>query len=211
MAKKQITIEVPNNWAAVSLKKYLELYADLKAYEGENEATMATLFYHLCGITPDIMGKLDTETFVQIRNELLSFVSNTELPLVQKFTYNGVKYGFYPNLSKIEYGAYVDISKLNTSEISKDWAKVMAILYRPIVKESAGLYEVQPYTGEEPSEFFFELGMDIHFGAWFFFINLFLELLNVIPNSMMKKVTETYPNIKSILEKSGVTIPQSLN
>lgn len=208
MAKKQIEIEVPNNWSAVTLKKFLEMQADLKAYEGEAEATMATLFYHLCGMTPEILQKLDTETFIAIRNDLMSFVGNTELPLVRHFTHNGIEYGFYPNLSKIEYGAYVDISKLNTSEVTEEWAKVMAILYRPVTKKSVGLYEVAPYTGEEPSDFFFELGMDIHFGAWFFFINLSLELLSDTPNSILKTLLEKQPSFKSILEKSGVTIQQ---
>lgn len=205
--KQEITIEVPNDWSAVTLTKYLDLVADLKAYEGEDEATQATLFYHLCGMTPELMHKLDTETFVQIRNHLNKFIQNIELPLKQTFTHNGIEYGFYPNLSKIEYGAYVDIAKLNSAEITKDWAKVMAILYRPITKKLSKGYEVQTYTGEEEFEFFNELGMDIHFGAWFFFINLSLELLSAIPNSMMKKVLEMSPNIKSTLEKNGVTIP----
>ena len=57
--KKEIQIEVPNDWSAITLRKYLEMYKDLKAYEGESDAVMATLFYHLCGVTPDIMFKLE--------------------------------------------------------------------------------------------------------------------------------------------------------
>ena len=206
--KQQITIEVPNNWSAITLRKYLELSADLKAYEGEVEATQATLFYHLCGITPELMHKLDTETFIKIRNDLNSFVQDIELPLVQSFFRNGIEYGFYPNLSKIEYGAYVDIAKLNSVTINEDWAKIMAILYRPITKKLAKGYEVKRYEGDEEWEWFLDLGMDVHFGAWFFFINLSMDLLSSIPNSMMKKVVEMSPNIKSTLEKNGVTIPQ---
>lgn len=208
MAKKQINIEVPDNWSAVTLRKYLEMYADLKAYEGENEATIAALFYHLCGVTPEIMHKLDTDIYIQIRDHLLNFISNTELDLVKSFTYKGVEYGFYPNLSKIEYGAYVDISKLNTTEMNEDWAKVMAILYRPITKQKVGLYEVKPYIGDEEWEFFLDMGMDLHFGAWFFFINLSMDLLSDTPNSILKTLMETQPSIKSTLEKNGVIIPQ---
>lgn len=204
--KQTITISVPNNWSAVNLTKYLELQSDLKAYEGEEEASLATLFYHLCGITPDIMNKLDTETFLQIKDQLVKFVTKTDLPLIQSFFHKGVEYGFYPNLSKIEYGAYVDISKLNSNELNEDWAKVMAILYRPITKRLGKTYEVLPYTGEEQWEWFNEVGMDIHFGAFFFFINLSLALLSATPNSILKKAAETLPNFKSTLEKSGVTI-----
>jgi len=206
--KQEITIEVPNNWSAITLKKYLELSADLKAYEGEAEATQAALFYHLCGMTPELMHKLDTETFIQIRNQLNSFVADVELPLVQTFSRNGVEYGFYPNLSQIEYGAYVDIAKLNCLTINEDWAKIMAILYRPVTNKLAKGYDVKGYEGNEEWEWFLNVGMDIHFGAWFFFINLSMDLLSSIPNSIMKKVAEMSPNIKSTLEKSGVIIPQ---
>jgi len=206
--KQEITIEVPNDWSAITLRKYLELSADLKAYEGEAEATQAALFYHLCGLTPELMLKLDTETFIKIKNKLNSFVQEIELPLVRTFFRNGVEYGFYPNLSKIEYGAYIDIAKLNSVTINEDWAKIMAILYRPITNKLAKGYEVKSYNGNEEWDWFLDLGMDVHFGAWFFFINLSMDLLSSIPNSMMKKVMEMSPNIKSTLEKSGVTIQQ---
>jgi hypothetical protein len=205
--KKEIIIEVPKNWSAITLRKYLELQADIKAYEGEDEALLAAMFYHLCGMTPDILAKLDTETFIKIKEQLLSFYSKADIPLVIEFARGGIEYGFYPNLSKIEYGAYLDISKLSSTEINEDWAKIMAILYRPIKKKIGKMYEVANYTGEEDSEWFLDIGMDIHLGAWFFFINLSMELLRGTLNSTMKTAMELAPNIKSILEKSGATIP----
>jgi len=205
--KKQITIEVPNDWSAVTLTKYLAMHEDLKAYIDEPEAITATMFYHLCGITPEVMQKIDTETFIQIKNHLNQFVSNTEVPLVKSFFRNGVEYGFHPNLSKIEYGAYIDICKYTAEGITKDWAKVMAILYRPITKRVGKLYEVASYTGEEEWEWFNEVGMDVHLGAWFFFINLSMDLLKDTLNSLAK-TTDLPLNIKQDLEKSGEAIQQ---
>lgn len=205
--KKQITIEVPNDWSAVTLTKYLAMYEDLKAYVDEPEAITATMFYHLCGVTPEVMQKIDTETFIQIKNHLNQFVSNTEVPLVKSFFRNGVEYGFHPNLSKIEYGAYIDICKYTAEGITKDWAKVMAILYRPITKRVGKLYEVASYTGEEEWEWFNEVGMDVHLGAWFFFINLSMDLLKDTLNSLAK-TPDLAPNIKHDLEKSGEVIQQ---
>jgi hypothetical protein len=205
--KKQITIDVPNNWSAVTLTKYLAMYEDLKAYTDEPEAILATMFYHLCGVTPEVMRKLDTETFINIKNDLTAFVGNTNVPLVKSFFRNGIEYGFYPNLSKIEYGAYIDICKYTSDGITKDWAKVMAILYRPITKKVGKLYEVASYTGEEEYDWFMEVGMDIHLGAWFFFINLSMDLLSGTLNSLAK-TSELPQNIKHDLEKSGEAIQQ---
>jgi hypothetical protein len=57
-------------------------------------------------------------------------------------------------------------------------------------------------------EMFLNVGMDIHFGALFFFVNLLMDLLNSILNSTMAK--DIHPNIKQILERSGQLIPHSL-
>ena len=63
--------------------------------------------------------------------------------------------------------------------------------------------------GELKEELFSEIGMDIHFGALFFLLNLQMDLLKSILNSSMEKVTN--PNMKQILERSGQLILQSFN
>lgn len=209
MAKKEITITVPKEWSAITLRKYLAMNEDLKSYEGEEDAMIATMFYHLCDITPDIMMKLDTETFIKIKNELMSFVSNTDVPLVKSFHYKGVEYGFYPNLSKIEYGAYIDLCKYTANGMTEDWPKAMSILYRPVTKKVGQLYSVEPYTGEEEWEWFNELGMDVHLGAWFFFTHLSMDLLKGTLNSLAK-ISELPQNIRQDLERSGEAIQELL-
>jgi len=202
--KKEISIVVPNSWSAITLRKYIQLSKDLKSFEDDEEARTAALFFHLCDLEPLILPKLDAETFLRIKDDLYSFLSDNELPLQQKVNINGTKYGFFPNLSKIEYGAYVDISKYNEMSLDDKWAEVMGILYRPITKELGGLYDVESYSGKVDRELWLDVTMDIHFGAWFFFINLSKELLKGILNST--KEAGLPPNIKSILERSGEII-----
>lgn len=200
--KKEIKIEVPNNYSAITLKKYLQMQKDLKVYEDDEEAKLATLFYHLCNVEPGVMSKIDTNTFTQIKNQLLSFVAQENFDLQPIVEVNGVEYGFEPNLSHIAYGAYVDISKYNDLIINENWEKIMAILYRPVTKKIGKLYEIQPYTGNEPSHHWNEVNMEVHFGALFFFINLSKVLLKNILKSLMQR-EEIPANIKSILAKSG--------
>ena len=202
--KKQIEIVVPNNWSAIPLRKYIQLSKDLKNFEDDEEAQTAALFFHLCELEPNILPKIDAETYLTIKDDLYSFLSDNQLPLQQTIVVNGVEYGFYPNLSKIEYGAYVDISKYNEMELDEKWAEVMSILYRPITKKVGKLYEVEPYSGKIDREMWLGVTMDVHFGAWFFFINLSKELLKGILNSTKEEGFP--PNIKSILERSGEII-----
>jgi len=203
--KQILEIKVPNDYSAITLTKFLQLQKDLKVYEDDEEAKIATLFYHLCNVEPGVISKIDTNTFTQIKNKLLSFVAQEKFDLIPFVNMNGVKYGFEPNLSEIAYGAYVDISKFDELNINENWEKIMAILYRPVVKEVGKLYEIEPYTGKEPTEHWREVNMDVHFGALFFFINLSKVLLRNTLKSLTQK-EGIAPNIKSILEKSGELI-----
>jgi hypothetical protein len=149
------------------------------------------------------------EAHEKIKRSLDSLMLNQEVPLQRLITIDGIEYGFEPNLSKISYGAYVDITKYDTLAIDNNWAKVMSILYRPVVRKKGERYEIASYQGVVDDELFLDVGMDVHFGAWFFFINLQMDLLNVIPKYLREM--EALPNIKSTLGKSGEAIQQLLN
>ena len=205
--KQTIQITVPTDWSAITLEKYLKLHNDLKSYEGIDAAQTALLFYHLCDLPNDYLMGLDVDTFTKIKGDLEGFMQRTDLPLQRIITIDGKEYGFEPNLSKIAYGAYLDIAKYETFQIDNNWAKVMSILYRPITKRVGDLYEIEKYNGNIDGDKFLSLGMDIHFGALFFFVHLLEEL----PSFILKSLKDTPgipPNIKSTLEKSGEAIAQ---
>lgn len=208
--KKEIKITVPNDYSAITLRRYLEMHKDIEAYRDDEEAVQAILFYHLCQIEADTLQKIDSNTFTNIKDQLLSFMGNHDLPLKRIIVLNGKEYGFEPNLSEMAYGAYVDISKYDTFSIDENWAKIMSILYRPIKKKVGALYEIEPYTGYIDEEMWLDAGMDIHFGAYFFFINLSRDLGKDILKSLMQ-MEEMPASIKSILEKSGEDINQYLH
>ena len=207
--KQILEINVPNDYSAITLTKFLQLQKDLKVYGDDEEAKLATLFYHLCNVEPGIMSKIDTSTFIQIKEQLLSLIARESFDLKPFVNINGVEYGFEPNLSEIAYGAYVDISKFDELNINENWEKVMAILYRPVKKKLGKLYEIEQYTGNEPSEHWREVNMEIHFGALFFFINLSKVLLKNTLKSLIQNQQEIPHNIKSILAASGALINQS--
>ena len=200
--KQEVKIKVPTSWSAIPLKQYLELQRDLKVYGETEEGHAACLMHHLCGFDVQYIRQLDTDTFNSIRDDLNGFMNSTELPLQRIINIDGVEYGFEPNLSKIAYGAYLDIAQYDTFTIDENWAKIMSILYRPVVKNRGGLYNTKDYDGMIDGDKFLSVGMDIHFGALFFFVRLLTGLPSVILKSLME--SEEIPhNIKSILEENG--------
>jgi uncharacterized protein (UPF0248 family) len=209
MAIKEIELKVPTSYGDISLKRWLTLQNDLKNYQDDDNAVTAVMFLHLCGLEPNYLKSIAVDDYALIKSELESFISNTDLPLQRIITIDGKEYGFEPNLSQMSYGAYADITSHKQLTIDDNWAKIMDILYRPIVRKKGEMYSIEPYRGEINPEKWLSVGMDVHFGALFFFVNLLMDLLKGILNYTMEM--EFPHNIKSILERSGQLIPLSLN
>lgn len=209
MAVKELELSVPTSYADISLKKWLELQKQLVNYQDDEDAVTALMLYHLCGLEPKYTNALGVDNYVEIKTQLANFINDVELPLQRFITIDGVEYGFEPNLSKMSYGSFADITKYNIIGIDDNWANIMSILYRPVEKKQGDMYTIKPYTGELNAKLFLDIPMDIHFGCLFFFRNLSMDLLNSTLKFM--KVEESHHNIKSILERSGVHIQQLLN
>jgi hypothetical protein len=200
--KQEIKIEVPTKWSAVTLKQYLALRKDLDTYAGEEDAITACLFHHLCEFPLEYIQQLNIDTYIAIRQDLINFFNNVDLPLQKFITIDGVEYGFEPDLSRMAYGAYVDISKYETFEINEKWAEIMSILYRPVIKNTGKLYDIKAYDGNIDGEKFMDVSMDIHFGTLFFLKTLLKDLLKDTQKSLTG-LTGLPQNIKSVLEKNG--------
>jgi hypothetical protein len=209
--KKTITITTPDSWKDISLKQYLALHLDMENYKDDIDAQDAFVLNHLCNLTAEEIQALPIDTYNKIKERLYGFMHKVDLPLQKFIKIGDVEYGFEPNLSKMTYGAYADITKYETLTIDKNWAKIMSILYRPIEnKKKNQMYTIKPYDGTIDETKWLEVSMDVHFGCLFFFVNLLMDLLNFTLSSMT--TTQDIPvKLKQALAKSGKVMQQSLN
>lgn len=207
--KKQIELSIPTSWKDLDLYTYLRFQKDASNYEDNEEAQIDFMIYHFCGLEFDNIKGLSVDSYNTIREKFGKFEKPDTLPLQRLITIKGVEYGFEPNLSKMSYGAYVDISQYEELTIDKNWGKIMNILYRPVTSKKGELYTIEPYIGRDDWDKFLSVSMDIHWGSLFFFMALHRDLLNAILSSSMQ--TELPRNIRSILAASGRTIQQYLN
>ena len=197
----EIKINVPQNWSGITLREYLQFQNDVKVYGDEDSGYMACILHHFCKVPSDLISKLPTDIYFNIKTDLIEFIGKTDLPLQRIIKIGDVEYGFEPNLSKIPYGAYLDITKYDTISINEDWGKVMSILYRPVTKKVLKGYNIESYKGVINPDIFMDTTMDVHFGALHFFFLLSEDLVNDILKS--SRVEQLPPSIKSILEKNG--------
>ena len=209
--KKTITITTPDSWKDISLKQYLSLQLDLENYKDDIDAQDAFVLNKLCNLTAEEIQALPIDTYGKIKDKLHGFMNKVDLPLERFVKIGDVEYGFEPNLSKMTYGAYADITKYETLTIDKNWAKIMSILYRPIeTKKKNETYTIKPYDGIIDEAKWLEVSMDVHFGCLFFFVNLLMDLLNFTLNSTI--ATADIPvKLKQTLARSGKVMQQLLN
>jgi len=174
------------------------------------------LLYNIIGLSPQVISKLDSDTITNIKNDLHNFLGKTDFELQKFVTIDGVKYGFEPNLSKMAYGAYLDLSSNKELSINKDWKKVMNILYRPVTNTRGALYSIEPYNSEKQGDEdkWLDVSMDYHFGCFFFFNRILKELTKDTLKSLREaalKDTEVNQHTKRILQESGQLINRLLS
>lgn len=207
---QRIKVKALTEWKDVTLRKYLSMMSDIESYKDDQEAVDALMLHHLAGIPYEELNNLTSESYNILKEKLSKFLKPEDMELHKFVTIDGVEYGFEPNLSKMTYGAYADISQYDTISIDKNWAKIMSILYRPITKKDKhGLYTIEQYKGEIVEERWLDVTMDVHFGTLFFFLHLQMDLMNDTLKSLTEK--EVNPNIKQILHESGEAIQQYMN
>jgi len=207
--KQTLTINIPTTWKDITLDTYLKMQNDLENYRDDEEAQIAIMLLHLCKIQPEYLKGLSADSYNLLKAKLSNFISPEGIELKPFITIDGKEYGFEPNLSKMAYGAYADITQWDTISIDKNWAKIMSILYRPITQRKGERYQIETYTGEINETLFLQTDMETNWGCLFFFINLQKDLLNATQKYLTGM--ELPPNIKLTLEKSGEVMQRLLN
>ncbi len=180
---------IPESLNEITLKQYL----DFKTLVDADKYKEHELVYHKVSIFTNL-------NYAQCRNigvkdlaDLSVLIDNaieTDYEFQQTFTFDGVEYGFIPNLDKITTGEWVDL--MNYQNDDNDLNKLMAILFRPIVKkDSFKNYTIESYKGTEGrAEVMYQLPFSIVKGAIGFFLNLLSALLGVTPKYTDKELVK---------------------
>tara|TARA_R110002095_G_scaffold29317_1_gene28996 strand:- start:494 stop:1147 length:654 start_codon:yes stop_codon:yes gene_type:complete len=167
----QIEINVPTSLNEITLEQYQKF---LKASEETPEGSFldAKMIEIFCGIPLSDSYKLKMSS-VQAIVDILTDMLNQKPAHIDKFSLDGVQYGFIPDLDEMSLGEYVDLDG-NAS----DWQKMhvaMNVLYRPVITSKKGKYNIKEYTADDPEKMK-DMPLGVALGSLFFFYNLGLEL-----------------------------------
>jgi len=181
-----IKIQLPESIADITLSQYqqflkLQDKADTLTEQGMAERVIS-LF---TGIKKQDVKKLVISDYESIMNQITEACSTTS-KFQQRFELNGVEYGMIPNLNDISQGEYIDLTTLGSD--MDEMHKVMAILFRPVVKEDAfGNYSIEAYGDiTERSNDMLNCPMHIVNGSLVFFLNLLKDLKSYMKKSIVE-------------------------
>ena len=183
----QIEINVPTSLNEITLQQYQRY---LKATEETPDGSLldAKIIEIFCGIPVSESYKLKMSS-VQAIVDILVDMLNEKPTHINRFSLDGVQYGFIPDLDEMSLGEYVDLDG-NAS----DWQKMhvaMNVLYRPIKIKKGTKYSIKEYTAEDPDKMK-DMPLGVAIGSLFFFYNLGLELSShTILSSVNQQEMET--------------------
>ena len=161
----KIEITVPTSLNEITLEQY-QKFLKIAEENPEGNFLNAKMIEIFCGIPLSDSYKLkmsSVSAIIDILNEMLYVTPNH----VEKFTLNGVQYGFIPDLDEMSLGEYIDLDNNISS-----WAemhKAMNVLYRPVKIKKGDKYSVEDYDVSNPAALK-DMPLDAAIGAVFFFL-----------------------------------------
>lgn len=109
---------------------------------------------------------------------------------VQRFTLNGIEYGFIPNFDNITAAEWIDIELYEGDD--NNIHRLMSILYRPIKRSfkfwfsKKSYYDIETYNGT--TDIMLKAPAEVYLGCIVFFYLLKRDLFNHISTSINKKM-----------------------
>lgn len=192
----------------INVENYVKVFKIKDTFSDEYFA--AKLLNILCGVPTEKVLEANYQEVKVLANYAMGLFPIDKQPFIDRFEINGVKYGFMPSWKKLTFAEYVDLDTLITKkpdEVLDYLHIILAIMYRPIIKEGKkGEYTIEPYNQETLEEranlFKKEVGIKTYVGCQFFFIQFAKKLSEPIEEysiqMLWKKMKFVWKNRKLI-------------
>jgi hypothetical protein len=179
----------------ITIDHYSKIYKVKDIFTDEYFA--AKLINIVCGAPLQDLLDSDYQEVNYIASLIMSMIPIEQPKFKDRFTIDGVQYGFFPNWKDLTFAEFVDLDSISTKsekEILGLLHILMAIMYRPIIIErSEHDFDIEKYDVEkmkQRSEIFKnKLSINIVLGAQFFFINYAKKFLGLSLLSSIKTLS----------------------
>ena len=172
----KVNIKIPDSLNEITLFQY-------QNFLNIEEPNAVDVLREFCYLSDDLIKRIPKAQVDGVAAQITSLFDK-EPAFVSKFNLKGKPYGFIPKLDDISWGENADVT-----EYLSDWQKMhlaMSVLFRPVTLEKKDKYLIEEYNGVNNDLRDMPLGVCL--GAINFFFRLTNDLLNYIPNYLLKEL-----------------------
>lgn len=208
MNKIEISYSIPTSKSDILLEDWIEFEKIVNEEGIEQDFLQKRMLEIFCKVPSQYSMKLKQKEVDEILINLNKVL--TDKPeLKTTFTFNDIEYGLIPNFDNDITAE--ELVLLDRYLQSKDYTRLLSILYRPITKKSKGMYQIDPFT--ESHTDFSKLSYEVLEGVISFFLLLYEKLTTAFlkyTQKMVKKhkMTDTDYQESLNLFLNGVDIPK---
>ena len=178
----KLKITIPEGLKDIKLYQY-QKFAEIEE-KIEDANTLAIQMVHIfCNVEIEKVRLLNIQDVFSIGDTIGAFF-NEKPPLINRFSMNGIQYGFIPKLDEMTFGEYVDIDTYLSDWQNMQYA--MAVLYRPVEGSYKDMYNIRPDKTNDEAKML-EMPMDVVLGALLFFYRLGNDCSRTIANYLQEK------------------------
>ena len=178
-----------SKWEDVNLESWMKL---MDFHEGTKSEEAVGTIEELSNIPKDLIKQLELKDVAVILNRVSELQAKQDSSLKRIIEIEGNRYGFHPNLDSITLGEYADIETFIKNDIDKSMPELMAVLYRPIIKEKNEVYTIEAYDGEIAmrAEEMKKMSAEQVQSALVFFYNLGNEFVPIMQSYLIQTLKE---------------------
>jgi hypothetical protein len=214
----RIDLTIPFSLGQITLGQYQDYLKILEKWDKEDETYLKLKILQIfCKMSASDVQKIKLSDFDDTIQHINDLFDTTTDKLINRFKMVGsdgeggertVEFGFIPKLDDISFGEYIDLE----SYIGK-WEsmhKAMAVLFRPVAKESRGFYLIEDYGGSSKySEAMKDMPVDVALSATVFFYRLGIKLqtytLDYLAKETLKEGAQQASKPTSRLSGDGIS------
>ena len=180
----KVNLRIPTSLNDVTLKQYQEFAKLESKLDDTNDSAIQLKIVEIFCNVPEIVVRNMKATDIAEVCEIINTMFDAQHQLINRFTLNGVEYGFIPELDDMSFGEYMDLDTFIGD--NDNLHRAVNVLFRPIEHKRGHRYKIKDYnpdTSEDAKDF----PLDAVLGAIVFFYNLGKDLSLVMMNSLEKK------------------------
>jgi hypothetical protein len=187
-----IRYEVPE---FISIEKYVKIYKVKDLFSDDYFA--AKIVSIVCDAPIEVLLESEYAEIQQLATYIMSLIPTNKPEFINRFTIDGVDYGFIPEWRDLSFAEFSDLDTLSTKKPEEmlDMLHIIsAIMYRPITEEKKNNdFRIEKYNVDKMKERaeLFKKKLDIKYvlGAQFFFINFANRFSDYSQLSLMQNLS----------------------